>query len=368
VWCRRLLIALVLAHTACVPPGETDLLRAVPPLAKPGDETPPQLRANRGFQRISYDLWWLGRRLPGDRITVTIRSLETCDMFLLDATGAILDAAHSIGGIDYVAVQEDNYYLFLHMSQSFYMPGLMSLTIEPGQPIPSPRPQVFAVDFACVEPVRLPESDELTQLSPMDLSAMGQTIEEQASLAEIQPAVERLIAERLNAIFRPYGMTVMRVTPNEPITDEHSTVHFTNDPGGPSDSPFDTTLIQQDGVEIYVAYGVAEWDPGNRIPDDDAVVFVGSYLDQSGLLVSTNDLVNILAHSAAHEMGHLVGLMHVFRRSDIMWGEPNVAFTRQLDLGRGQVMFGGWRSEDLYAIPFIYQDPDKYLGHTLLLP
>lgn len=368
MWCRRLLIALVLAIPACVPPEETDLLRAVPPLAKPGDENPPQLPANRGFQSISYDLWWLGRRSPGDRITVAIRSLETCNMFLLDATGAILDAAHSTGGIDYVAVQEGDYYLFLHMGQLFNMPGVMSLTIRPDQPIPSPRTQVFAVDFACVEPVRLPESDELTQLSPMDLSAMGETTEEQASLAEMQPVVERLIIERLNAIFGPYGMMVLRAGPDELSTARYSTVHFTNDPGSPSDSPFDVTLIQQDGVDVYVEYGVAKWDPGNRVPDDDAIVFVGSYLARSGLLVSTNDLVNVLAHSAAHEMGHLVGLMHVFRRSDIMWGEPNVAFTRQLDFGRGQVMFGGWRSEHLYAIPFVYQDPDKYLGRALPSP
>jgi hypothetical protein len=90
--------------------------------------------------------------------------------------------------------------------------------------------------------------------------------------------------------------------------------------------------VQPNGIEL---------DPGNHVRDDQAVVFVGSFQGrgatcQSAAISSLSNLTLSLAQSGAHEIGHLVGLVHV-TQIDIMNPTATLAFLRQLDIGRGQI-------------------------------
>jgi hypothetical protein len=112
-------------------------------------------------------------------------------------------------------------------------------------------------------------------------------------------------------------------------------------------------------------------DVGNRVLDDAAVVYVGSFQGrgescQSAAINSVNNIVLGLSHTAAHEIGHLIGLFHV-SLTDIMDRSPTQAFQRELTFQPGQVLIDAVSTDDngdLLITPIllttILQNPDVY--------
>jgi hypothetical protein len=107
-------------------------------------------------------------------------------------------------------------------------------------------------------------------------------------------------------------------------------------------------------------------DAGNQVRDDTAVVYVGSFQGrgESCRSAATNSLTTIaltLSQTAAHEIGHLVGLHHV-DQIDIMNRTATLANLRELALSRGQVQFGTIVDDELIGLVYtsIVQDPELY--------
>ncbi len=103
-------------------------------------------------------------------------------------------------------------------------------------------------------------------------------------------------------------------------------------------------------------------DPGNRIFDDQAVVYVGSFQGRgehcrSAVVSSINNMILALAHTGAHEIGHLIGLHHVVL-PDIMRWAPSAAFQRELPLARAQVQREG--GGPMTVVTTLVQDPAFY--------
>ncbi len=353
----RLGLVILIFVPVCCSPIACSLQPTIP---LPADLEPQRILATGLLTPISHWLLDIGHLVPGDKATITIRSRNSPAVFVLDSSGNIMDGAQTLETLIFVADAQDDYFLLLEAPGQPSQWGSISLTVRAGQPMPERFPQVFVLNFDGADSVELSDGQVFTQLSPMDLTAFGSTDDERAFLAEIEPAIRGLICDRLNAVFVSYGMTVFE-SADEAGPGVFSTVYFTGDLGPPSDDLFDTTEARPatgpDGFAepLWILYGAAGADLGNHVPDDDAIVFVGSFIGQRLLEMSINDMVNIFAHSAAHEMGHLLGLYHVFRRSDIMWGRPNVAFSRDIDFGRAQVVFGN------NLVEFLFQDPDRYL-------
>jgi hypothetical protein len=76
---------------------------------------------------------------------------------------------------------------------------------------------------------------------------------------------------------------------------------------------------------------------------------------------SLNNVVLTLSQTAAHEIGHLVGLRHV-EQIDIMNRSATLAFQRELVLVRGQVQFDRVANGTLVSevLTTIIQDPNIY--------
>jgi hypothetical protein len=110
----------------------------------------------------------------------------------------------------------------------------------------------------------------------------------------------------------------------------------------------------------------ASIDLGNRILDDEAVVYVGSFQGRGeecwfAAINSVNNIVLSLSQTAAHEIGHLVGLHHV-EQIDLMNRSATLAFFRKLPFTRGQVQLDRFRNGERSSEVFtsIIQDPAVY--------
>lgn len=336
-------------------------------LPTPADFSPRALPTDGRSRVISTDLWSIGSLDMGDWLTVIIDADSAPDIYFLAEDGAIVDAGGATRSASFFVQESGKYYLLLVPTDSELL-GKITVEVDSDQKPPQRNQQVFVIDFGgsdgSVSP--LPKGDGSPcqashALCPFDLADMAPDGDKESEdfLRGLQPLVESLVVERLCAIFGESGIEISLDPPADLAEDSYSTVFFTSNIGPESANSFDSTKSAS-GRQIL--YGAAPLDLGNGVADDDAIVFFGSFAHQEGLLTSVGDLVNILSHAAAHEMGHLLGLQHVFRLSDIMWGEPTATFTRDIDFCRGQVVFGDATFE---FVEFLYQDPTRYLK-TLL--
>jgi hypothetical protein len=110
-------------------------------------------------------------------------------------------------------------------------------------------------------------------------------------------------------------------------------------------------------------------DPGNQTPDDEAIVYVGSFQGRgepclSAVVNSINNIILALSHTGAHEIGHLVGLFHVAAFDDIMVVSPNLAFQRELAFGRSQIQLGPKAPGGTIfpVLTNVIQDPSLYFS------
>lgn len=115
-------------------------------------------------------------------------------------------------------------------------------------------------------------------------------------------------------------------------------------------------------------------DVGNRVRDDEANVYVGSFQGggadcRTAVTDSIGNIVQSLSQTAAHEIGHLAGLHHV-DQIDVMNRSATVAFFRELPFGRGQLQSD--RVEDgvlvSEVLTGVIQDPLVYYSSIFATP
>jgi len=107
-------------------------------------------------------------------------------------------------------------------------------------------------------------------------------------------------------------------------------------------------------------------DTGNRVPDDEAVVYTGSFQGrgaecQTAAINSANNIILTLSQTGAHEIGHLGGLYHV-EQIDIMNRSATLAFQRALFFMRSQIQIEKLQSGEITneVLTSVIQDPLFY--------
>ncbi|UCC30185.1 MAG: hypothetical protein JSU86_18545 [Phycisphaerales bacterium] len=294
--------------------------------------------------------------MNGETATLSVRSRNDVNILFVASSGDIVDGDNVASSSSFVADREDEYFLYFVGGLGQRDDVSISLEVAAGDAAPTARPQYVLLDFDGTDRVELSSGVERVGLAETDLKAFGETVDERELLGQIQSTVEKLICERLQAIFAPYAIHVIMEQENAG-GNSYSTVYFTQNEGPLSGDTFETvtpaSATDDDDCAACILYGEAGPDLGNGRLDDDAIVYVGSFVGIPPTSIS--DWVNLMAHAAAHEIGHLLGLQHIRRSTDIMWGRFDVGFLRDIGFGRGQVVI----NEQL--VEFLFQNPERYL-------
>lgn len=205
------------------------------------------------------------------------------------------------------------------------------------------------------------------------------TDEEQALLRDLEPEVRVAVVAKLRELFdgTPIEITDQPESSSETVFSRLTFVAdrvLAGDQGGidaalPAPDP-SRPECQQRVVFGEVLPGGSRSDPGNSVPDDQAVVYVGSFQGRgqecrTAAVNSLNNMVLILAQTAAHEVGHLVGLQHV-AQIDVMNRSATLAFQRELHLDRGQVEIDVGSATRVLTT--VIQDPDLYFRSAFMQP
>jgi hypothetical protein len=202
---------------------------------------------------------------------------------------------------------------------------------------------------------------------------------ERELLESISPQVREGIVERLRTLFSgtpivivdenegvPDGLfSVVTLVPERKIADATDLVIDSVIPIGLDDVCSERVVFGE-----LLPVGATE-DIGNQVLDDAGIVYVGSFQGRglscrTAATDSVNNIVLGLSQTAAHEIGHLVGLQHV-ALVDIMDRSPSRAFQRELRFGRGQILSeslveNGDGTSDLVTtvLTTVIQDADRY--------
>ena len=280
-----------------------------------------------------------------------------------EEAGVLAGGGPSNTFFDYRVQMTGRYFVFvLFRSGAAASEQRATLTAMVGDPnFTPPQTQAVLVVF---------EENYLTDPGLIDPESF--TDEERRTLEEISPSVRAGVMDRLRAVFADTPIEILEEgdsLPDAPVsrltfraqreTADEDTVYF--DTAIP---PLDEEHAQCGDRVVFgeVLPRATLVDVGNHVLDDEAVVYVGSFQGRgeacrSAAITSGNNIILGLAHTAAHEIGHLVGLYHV-PLPDVMNRSPTLAFQRELSLGRGQFQVETPTGSEILTT--ILQDPDFY--------
>ena len=318
----------------------------LPPVTNPFQDLPPIEMDGRPHD-LAASIVPLGALAEGEvvRLQVTGEGAEAVLILAEDTVSS--DAGVIVGGgpadtfFDYRIPAAGCYFAFVQFDPATpETQQRATLTAMPGDPsFMPPGKQTVLIVF---------EDNYLTDPGLVDPTSFAN--EEVQLLADLSELVREQIMTTLQSIFDAAPIEIVDErdgAPAEPfsvLTFSPARVPAENesvfdaalpavDPDSPCAEPVIFGEILPRGTKV---------DPGNYRQDDKAVVYVGSFQGRgaecrSAAVESVNHIVLALSHTAAHEIGHLVGLYHV-ALVDIMDRRVTTAFQRQLDFGRGQTL------------------------------
>jgi hypothetical protein len=286
---------------------------------------------------------------------------------LADDAGVIVGGGPANAAFDYRIPADGRYFVFVQFAAGNDTAEDVTLAVGPGDAgFRPPARQVVQVVF---------EQGYLTDPGLFD--PVDGTEADRQFLEDISPQVQAEIMTTLTRIF--VGTPVEIIDESAPAPDRpFSRLRFVGDrvltqAQNVTDTAFPPPDPSRPQCQVRVTFGEVlpsgtPFDAGNRVPDDEAIVYVGSMQGRgeecwTAVINSLNNVILSLAQTAAHEIGHLVGLQHV-DQIDIMNRTATLAFQRELSMARGQVVIetisGGEAVTSVLTT--IVQDPDLYFG------
>jgi hypothetical protein len=336
----------------------------------------PVVEMNGQPQALTYNVAPLGELAVGQLVRVLVEGEGIESVLLLAEDPESPDAGRIAGGgepgvaFDCRVQIAGRYFVYVQFADGENSSRDRAvLTVGPGDPAYAPPArQAVRVFF---------EEAFLTNPGLVDPESF--TPEEQQVLADISGSVEQEVLAELRRIFADTPIDILSAADPASRGPESTLTYSPQRVLAEENISFDAALP---GVEPgspcaadAVIFGEVlphgtRVDPGNRRLDDVAFVYVGSFQGRglacrTAVVNSLNHIVLALAHTGAHEIGHLVGLYHV-SLTDIMDRRPTLAFQRELDFARGQVLIeipqptAGGVEVETRVLTSVIQDPEFY--------
>jgi hypothetical protein len=331
----------------------------------------PPIELDGEARDLTAELAPLGELKEGRVIRIQVRGEGIEHVLVLTEDALAADSGAIVGGgpanaaFDYRIPADGGYFVFVQFAAGNESPENVTLAVGPGDAgFSPPARQIVQVIF---EPGYLTDPG---LFDPVDGTEADRQFLEDISpqvQAEIMATLTRIFADtpveiRDEATPAPDGpFSRLRFVGDRVLTQEQNVTDTAFPPPDPS----------RPQCQVRVTFGEVlpsgtPFDAGNRVPDDEAIVYVGSMQGRgeecwTAVINSLNNVILSLAQTAAHEIGHLVGLQHV-DQIDIMNRTATLAFQRELSLSRGQVVIETISGGDAITnvLTTIIQDPERY--------
>lgn len=249
------------------------------------------------------NVFQLGSLAPGDRVFADIRA-QTGN---LDAVAAVFDASAEMVDfnddrdpndvdplIDFVLRADAGpYYLAITGFPGERTAGeyVADVRIERQVGVPPPRNQVVFLDWRGGSGITIPDVGTF-DLPPFSATDMGLPAGQTQGL---QDKVEQIVRDR----YAGFDITLLSSDHDAVPTAAHSTVYF-------------------DGFDQF-AFGISQdVDSYNQNPSDSSLIFAGSFQGAFSHTPSFDELALALGNTVAHEIGHLLGMVHTHECPDLM--------------------------------------------------
>ena len=252
------------------------------------DGPPPPVRVDTALLAGEYVLYTLAGGLPGDRVAF---ARELSD--LTNVTAALFDQDMNLltrsvlgptGTLSHTLRESNNTLTLGLAAASDFATTVRGSVTRTATELPLPNAQVAYLNFGPVTSARVHTADAIG-FNAFDAATLGE------AYAGHTAEMEALIVAGVRADYASYAVEIYSSTEGPPPTEPHSVVYL----GGRGEG----LLGLADSVDHY-----------NRDVTENAIVYVETFGIYSRMGLTVDEMAMMIANTASHELGHLLGLYH----------------------------------------------------------